>query len=48
MTTWTTSVVFSAMTVGLLVLAVAAARERARARATTAGASRATKNPAAT
>ena len=48
MTTWTTRVVFSAMTVGLLVLAVAAARERARARATTAGASRATKNPAAT
>jgi len=46
MTTWTTSVVFSAMTVGLLVLAVAAARERARVRA--AGPSRATKNPAAT
>ena len=38
--TWTTSAVFSAMTVGLLVLALAAARERARARAT--------KNPAAT
>ena len=38
--TWTTSVVFTAMTVGLLVLAVAAARARARARAT--------KNPAAT
>ena len=38
--TWTTSVVFTAMTVGLLVLAGAAARERARARAT--------KNPAAT
>lgn len=38
--TWTTSVVFTAMTVGLLVLALAAARERARARAT--------KNPAAT
>jgi len=38
--TWTTSVVFTAMTVGLLVLAMAAARERARARAT--------KNPAAT
>ncbi len=38
--TWTTSAVFSAMTAGLLVLALAAARERAR--------SRATKNPAAT
>jgi len=38
--TWTTSAVFTAMTVGLLVLALAAARERARARAT--------KNPAAT
>ena len=38
--TWSTSVVFTAMTVGLLVLAMAAARERARARAT--------KNPAAT
>ena len=38
--TWTTSVVFTAMTAGLLVLALAAARERARARAT--------KNPAAT
>jgi len=38
--TWTTSVVFTAMTVGLLVLALAAARQRARARAT--------KNPAAT
>ena len=37
---WTTSVVFTAMTAGLLVLALAAARERARARAT--------KNPAAT
>jgi diacylglycerol kinase (ATP) len=40
MATWTTSIVFSAMTAGLLVLALAAARERARARAT--------KNPAAT
>ena len=40
MATWTTSMVFSAMTAGLLVLALAAARERARARAT--------KNPAAT
>ena len=38
--TWTTSVVFTAMTVGLLVLALAAARQRAHARAT--------KNPAAT
>jgi diacylglycerol kinase (ATP) len=38
--TWTTSVVFTAMTVGLLVLSLAAARQRARARAT--------KNPAAT
>ncbi|HEY6785510.1 MAG TPA: diacylglycerol kinase family protein [Gemmatimonadales bacterium] len=38
--TWTTSVVFSAMTAGLLVLALAAARKRALARAT--------KNPAAT
>jgi diacylglycerol kinase (ATP) len=38
--TWTTSVVFTAMTVGLLVLALAAALQRARARAT--------KNPAAT
>jgi diacylglycerol kinase (ATP) len=38
--TWTTSAVFTAMTAGLLVLALAAARERARARAT--------KNPAAT
>jgi diacylglycerol kinase (ATP) len=38
--TWTLSMVFTAMTVGLLVLALAAARERARARAT--------KNPAAT
>jgi len=38
--TWTTSVVFTAMTVGLLVLALAAARQQARARAT--------KNPAAT
>lgn len=38
--TWTTSVVFSAMTVGLLVLALAAARKRALERAT--------KNPAAT
>ena len=38
--TWTTSIVFSAMNAGLLVLALAAARERARARAT--------KNPAAT
>jgi diacylglycerol kinase (ATP) len=40
MATWTTSMVFTAMTAGLLVLALAAARERARARAT--------KNPAAT
>ena len=40
MATWTTSIVFTAMTAGLLVLALAAARERARARAT--------KNPAAT
>jgi len=38
--TWTTSVVFTAMTGGLLVLALAAARKRALARAT--------KNPAAT
>ena len=38
--TWTTSAVFTAMTVGLLVLALAAARKRALARAT--------KNPAAT
>ena len=38
--TWTTSAVFTAMTAGLLVLALAAARERALARAT--------KNPAAT
>ena len=37
---WTTSVVFTAMTAGLLVLALAAARTRALARAT--------KNPAAT
>ena len=37
--TWTTSAVFTAMTAGLLVLALAAARERALARAT--------KNPAA-
>jgi diacylglycerol kinase (ATP) len=37
---WTTSAVFTAMTAGLLVLALAAARERALARAT--------KNPAAT
>jgi diacylglycerol kinase (ATP) len=37
--TWTTSAVFTAMTAGLLVLALAAARERARARTT--------KNPAA-
>lgn len=44
--TWTTSAVFTAMTVGLLVLALAAARERGRARA--AAGSRATKNPAAT
>lgn len=40
--TWTTSVVFTGMTAGLLVLALAAARVRALAR------SRATKNPAAT
>jgi diacylglycerol kinase (ATP) len=40
MATWTTSVVFTAMTAGLLVLALAAARDRARTRAT--------KNPAAT
>lgn len=47
--TWTTSAVFSAMTVGLLVLAVAAARERARARAAAGNSgTRATKNPAAT
>jgi diacylglycerol kinase (ATP) len=47
--TWTTSAVFSSMTVGLLVLALAAARERALARAA-AGQSgtRTTKNPAAT
>ena len=38
--TWTTSAVFTAMTAGLLVLALAAARKRALARAT--------KNPAAT
>ena len=38
--TWTTSVVFTAMTAGLLVLALAAARKRALERAT--------KNPAAT
>ena len=38
--TWTTSVVFTGMMVGLLVLALAAARARARGRAT--------KNPAAT
>jgi hypothetical protein len=55
MATWTTSAVFSAMMVGLLVLAVAAARERARARAAAGatgpagtGGTRATKNPAAT
>jgi diacylglycerol kinase (ATP) len=52
---WTTSVVFSAMTVGLLVLALAAARSRQLAWAAAGAAgtggktgSRATKNPAAT
>ena len=49
--TWTTSAVFSGMTVGLLVLAVAAARQRALARLAggpSGAGTRATKNPAAT
>jgi len=47
---WTTSAVFTAMTVGLLVLALAAARSRqlARSAAASTGGARATKNPAAT